>query len=64
MKIINIGELKAENLELALDWRYKTRAMFEEAFAQGYAAIELHKTSDAAVYYYLLVQKNTLKIPQ
>lgn len=60
----NIGELKAKNMELALDWRYKTRAMFEEAFAQGYAAIELHKASDAAVYYYLLVQKNTLKIPQ
>src|SRR5262245_5436573 len=44
--------LKAADRNLALDWRLRARALFEEAFAMGYAATDL--LLDGGRSYYLL----------
>ncbi|WP_243292050.1 GNAT family N-acetyltransferase [Bacillus sp. FJAT-47783] len=58
----NIQHIKKVNHALAMDWRLKTRNIFQTLFAKGYAAVSLKKSADESVHYYLLVQKNTLKI--
>ena len=60
----DIAGLKEQDLDLAIDWRMKTRAIFQTLFQNGYTAIELVKSSDESVYHYLVVQKNTVNIPQ
>lgn len=60
----DITELKEQDLDLAIDWRMKTRAIFQTLFQNGYTAIELVKSSGEPVYHYLVVQKNTVNIPQ
>ncbi|MFJ8243749.1 GNAT family N-acetyltransferase [Peribacillus asahii] len=55
-------ELKSQNYELALDWRYKTREIFQTLFAKGYAVVSIVKSDDKPVHQYLLVQKHTLEI--
>jgi predicted GNAT superfamily acetyltransferase len=44
--------LKAVDRNLALEWRLRTRALFEEAFAKGYTATDL--LLDGGQSYYLL----------
>lgn len=61
---VDIMSMKEENLELAIDWRLKTRRMFKALFQSGYTAIELVKSFDEPVHHYLVVQKNTVNIPQ
>jgi predicted GNAT superfamily acetyltransferase len=46
--------LKAADRNLALEWRLHTRALFEEAFAKGYEAIDL--LVEGGRSYYLLEQ--------
>jgi predicted GNAT superfamily acetyltransferase len=46
--------VKAADRNLALEWRLHTRALFEEAFAKGYEAIDLLVESGRS--YYLLEQ--------
>lgn len=53
-------ELKHSNHALALDWRYKTRALFTTLFNNGYAAVHLGLTEDCAVYTF--VKKDTLNL--
>lgn len=60
----NIALLKEQNIDLAIDWRFKTRKMFTALFQQGYVAIELVKSDNEPVHYYLVVKKNTVHIPQ
>lgn len=53
-------KLKVANPELALDWRYKTRSIFETLFAQGYAAIRLEKGK--SLHHYVVVKKDLLDL--
>jgi predicted GNAT superfamily acetyltransferase len=48
----DLAALKAASLELALQWRLHTRAVFEAAFGRGYTAINLLAGEDRN--YYLL----------
>ncbi|HZQ10970.1 MAG TPA: hypothetical protein VFD70_30635 [Anaerolineae bacterium] len=38
--------LKAHNLDLAKQWRERTRSTFERAFQNGYIASDVHRTTD------------------
>lgn len=60
----DITLLKDQDLDLAIDWRLKTRKMFKMLFQSGYTAIELAKSADQPVHHYLVVKKNTVNIPQ
>ncbi|MGG0654934.1 GNAT family N-acetyltransferase [Rummeliibacillus pycnus] len=60
----DITELKDQDLDLAIDWRLKTRHMFKLLFQEGYTAIELVKSANQPVHHYLAVKKNTVNIPQ
>lgn len=42
----DINALKAQNLELAAEWREITRGTFERAFAMGYAAVDFFREVD------------------
>jgi len=50
--------LKASDKNLALEWRMRTRALFEEAFAAGYVATDL--LVDGGQSYYLLEGESIL----
>jgi predicted GNAT superfamily acetyltransferase len=54
--------LKAEDLELALEWRRHTRSIFEELFTQGYLVTDFVRTSasPARSYYVLIHGESTL----
>ncbi|WP_397538878.1 GNAT family N-acetyltransferase [Rummeliibacillus pycnus] len=60
----DITSLKEHDLNLAIEWRLKTRQMFKALFQAGYVAIELVKSNDEPVHHYLVVKKNTVNIPQ
>ena len=53
-------KIKAENHELALDWRLKTRDIFKRLFAAGYAAVHLIPGKYTAKY--IFVKHNTLQL--
>lgn len=59
---VNIQELKKADSELALDWRMKTRRIFQELFEAGYAAVSLQKTDGEPVHFYVLVKEQQLRI--
>ncbi len=46
----NIQAMRQENLALALDWRNKTREMFEAYFARGYMAVDFAREADRNRY--------------
>lgn len=52
--------LKKKNHDIALDWRYKTRTIFQNLFAAGYAAVKLIPRENLATY--IFVKKETLKL--
>lgn len=58
----NFQEIKKDSFKLALEWRKRTRILFQTAFQQGYAAVEIIQNSDLPVHYYVLVNKNTLQL--
>ncbi|WP_246145447.1 GNAT family N-acetyltransferase [Bacillus rubiinfantis] len=58
----NFQQLKKENFELALDWRLKTRKIFQSLFAQGFAAVQLIKIKDEPVHYYLVRKRDKLQL--
>ena len=46
----NFQAIKATDMDLALHWRMATRQLFEDAFAQGYVAVDLVRTNDTLAY--------------
>jgi predicted GNAT superfamily acetyltransferase len=53
-------EIKKASAELALDWRLKTRDVFQHAFANGWAVVHVTAGDDEAVRHYLLLQRSQL----
>lgn len=58
----NFQAIKNQNFELAMDWRFKTRAIFQKLFSKGYAMADFQKGQEGLVHYYVLVQKDQLKL--
>ncbi|WP_200894665.1 GNAT family N-acetyltransferase [Bacillus alveayuensis] len=58
----NFQHLKRENYSLAMEWRLKTRKVFQALFQKGYAAVFLRKSDDEPVHYYLLTQRKHVNI--
>lgn len=58
----NFQQLKSKDLQLALNWRMKTRSLFQTLFQQGYSAVSLERSKDGPVHHYVLVKKESLKI--
>lgn len=54
--------IKKESFELALKWRKQTRYIFQEAFKEGYAAVEVVQNDTLPVHDYILVKKETLQL--
>lgn len=57
---LDFQQLKSEDQSLALDWRLKTRDVFQQLFAAGYAAVQLIPGKYSARY--IFVKKDTLNI--
>lgn len=53
----NIQQIKKMEPELALDWRMKTREVFQTLFSVGYVLVNVRRTSEG-IHYYQLVKKN------
>ncbi|MBA4536505.1 GNAT family N-acetyltransferase [Bacillus aquiflavi] len=53
----NFQKIKREDFQLALDWRLKTRKLFQSAFQHNYVAVSIVKTQDEPVNYYVLTNK-------
>ena len=47
---MNIQRIRQENLTLALDWREKTREIFEAYFARGYVAADFAREANRNLY--------------
>ncbi|ERI10349.1 GNAT family N-acetyltransferase [Aneurinibacillus aneurinilyticus] len=57
----NFQQVKSKDNNLAIDWRFKTRDIFQTLFSQQYVAVSLLK-SDELVHYYVLVKQQNLEI--
>lgn len=55
-------EVKRKNPHLAIDWRMKSREIFQTLFAKGYAAVALKKIDDSPIHYYVLQKRNKLEL--
>ena len=58
----NFQAIKKEDHQLAVDWRMKTRQIFRTLFAQGYTTVDILKSKDELVHYYVLVQEDKLAL--
>ncbi|WP_301107966.1 GNAT family N-acetyltransferase [Sporosarcina sp.] len=47
----HIQRIKVDNPELALDWRMKTRELFQQLCNEGYALINVRRTEETVQYY-------------
>ncbi len=66
---VGFQTLKKTDPELALEWRLKTRTLFQECFAQGYEATDVKLVQSVEkgtprVACYLLQKKNRLHLPR
>lgn len=53
----NFQQIKKEDLRLAIDWRFRTRHIFQKAFQQGFVAVHLIRKEEGPVHFYVLVKK-------
>lgn len=56
----NFQGIKASNPELALDWRMKTRHIFQTLFSKNYVAVQLER--DENLHHYVFVKKESISI--
>lgn len=56
----SIQLLKANDPQLAFDWRIKTRLLIQRLFSEGYVAIRLEKGKD--VHHYVFVKKERIDL--
>ena len=47
----NIAAIMAAQPELALDWRMKTRQLFQNYFSRGYTVTDFHQTAERTFYH-------------
>lgn len=55
-------DVKRKDPQLAIDWRMKSREIFQTLFSKGYVAVALKKTDDSPVHYYVLLKRNELEL--
>lgn len=55
-------QIKQTNLDLAIDWRLKTRGLFQLLLREGWTSIQLLRDEQNPVSYYRFVKKSTLEI--
>ncbi|WP_050615213.1 GNAT family N-acetyltransferase [Bacillus testis] len=53
-------QVKRENMELAREWRLKTRFLFSLLFEEGYAVVETVRQPEAGMIYYVLMPQTSL----
>lgn len=58
----NIQAMKSENHQLAMKWRLQTRNIFQTLFKQGYTMVSILKGEEKLVHFYVLVQREQLKL--
>ncbi|MGE7604014.1 GNAT family N-acetyltransferase [Peribacillus sp. NPDC097675] len=49
-----IQKIKKENLSLAIDWRSKTRKIFQALFAKGYVVVGIERKKEDNIQHYIL----------
>ncbi|HEY4551797.1 MAG TPA: GNAT family N-acetyltransferase [Bacillaceae bacterium] len=59
----NIQEVKRQSLSLAIEWRMKTRHIFQTLFGLGYTAVLLKKSNGEPVHHYVLAKRSELAVP-
>lgn len=55
-------QIKKTEFNLAVDWRLKTREIFQALFNSGFAVCALKRNEEQLVHYYVLVKKDVLHI--
>lgn len=58
----NFEQLKENDTDLALDWRFKTRAVFQPLFADGWAVVHVVRKQDEPVQYYVLCKRAEMNL--
>jgi predicted GNAT superfamily acetyltransferase len=61
---LQFQQIKQTDKELAFDWRFKTREVLTEAFAEGWAVVQVIRNASEPVQYYVLVKRETLNVSQ
>ncbi|WP_246939376.1 GNAT family N-acetyltransferase [Bacillus pinisoli] len=54
--------MKRKDPELAIEWRLRTRMIFQQLFSSGYVAVNLERKSELAISNYLFVKKENVEI--
>lgn len=54
-------QVKNKDYELAIDWRFKTREIFQTLFSYQYVAVSLIKDTNELVHYYVFVKQQDLE---
>ncbi len=58
----NFQKIKTEAHSLAINWRMKTRQLFNVLFLQGYVIADIKRDADSSVQHYVLLQASELNI--
>lgn len=59
---IEFQQVKQNDIELAIDWRLKTREVFMKSFAEGWAVAHVIRYQKEPVQYYVLVKRDRLAL--
>lgn len=58
----NFQQMKQQQPNLALEWRYKTRKWFQELYLNDYVAVDVRRNSKEKVSYYEFRKRNSLAL--
>lgn len=59
---VTFQEMKEKDPELALDWRWKTRAVFQQLFTDGWAVVHVIREQEELCQYYVLCKRSDLNL--